>query len=70
MATILEYCKKLSDDQLLDIVDEYAASGDPVMMDTAVEILKIVAERNPTKFDVQAAWSSFQEHYMPKENGL
>ena len=70
MATILEYCKKLSDDQLLDIVDEYAGSGNPVLVNTAVEILKIVAERNPTKVDVEAAWRSFQEHYMPKENDL
>ena len=70
MATILEYCKKLSDDQLLDIVYEYAGSGDPVLVNTAVEILKIVAERNPMKVDVEAAWRSFQEHYMPKENDL
>lgn len=70
MATILEYCKKLSDDQLLDIVDEYAASGNPILVNTAVEILKIVAERSPIKADVEAAWRSLQEHYIPKENDL
>ena len=70
MATIPEYCKKLSDDQLLDIVDEYAASGNPILVNTAVEILKIVAERSPIKADVEAVWRSLQEHYMPKENDL
>ena len=67
MATVLEYCRKLSDEQLLDVVDDYIKSGNPILVDTALAILDILEERHPHEFDAQAAWRRFQEQYMPKE---
>ena len=70
MASLQEYCKKLSDEQLIEAINDYIDSGDPVLMDMALDILGILVERHPSQTDVHAAWRDFQKHYMPKENDL
>lgn len=70
MASIQEYCRKLTDEQLLDVINDYTDSGDPVLLDIALDILNILAERHPPETDAHAAWREFQKHYMPKENDL
>lgn len=68
MASLLEYCKKLSNEQLVAVIDEYVDSGDPFLIDTAVEIAKLLAERFPSHSDPRAAWERFVRDYMPRED--
>lgn len=68
MASLLEYCKKLSDEQLVDVINEYVDSGDPFLVDTAVKIAELLVERYPSHSDPHAAWERFVRDYMPREN--
>jgi len=51
MASLQEYCRKLTDEQLLDALREYESSDDPVFTLSAQQIREILLERYLEKIE-------------------
>ena len=67
MSSIQEYCKKLSDDQIMAVINQYLDSNDSFLTKVALDLLQILVDRHPIQKDVHAAWEEFVKYYMPED---
>ena len=72
MASLQEYCRMLSTEQLESILQEYFNDSNAYPEAVVLTILEILTERNPHKCDTEAAWQDFLKYYAPwnEENDL
>lgn len=66
MSTVREYCEKLSDEKLQEILRQDFNNEENYPVDLIMMICEILARRNPSGIDAQTAYRQFCQQYMPK----
>ena len=70
MSSLREYFEKMETEELQGILRSDYLGVVELPLDTILMICQILADRNPNKPDVKAAWRRFLKYYLEQENDL